>query len=224
LLDFGCGSLRSGRLLIPYLGVGRYFGIDPNRWLIDAGIEQEIGASILALKQPRFDCNPSCRLAVFGADFDFIHAHSVFTHAPSWMIDRFFAEAALVLKQEGLILATYLEGAEDYQGTEWVYPPMVPYTRSGFASVADRHGFALQILRWPHPQQTYFVAGKKPFDGAGLLRSIRQEYGLDLLPRRGPRPGRFFDRMIRLRNWFAAKLHAAEHPPRHAPTEGGDRP
>ena len=31
LLDVGCGSLRIGRLLIPYLNRGKYFGIEPNQ-------------------------------------------------------------------------------------------------------------------------------------------------------------------------------------------------
>ena len=31
LLDVGCGSLRAGRLFIPYLLPGRHFGIEPNR-------------------------------------------------------------------------------------------------------------------------------------------------------------------------------------------------
>jgi hypothetical protein len=38
VLDFGCGSLRAGRLLIPYLLPGRYYGLEPNRWLIEDGI------------------------------------------------------------------------------------------------------------------------------------------------------------------------------------------
>ena len=29
LLDFGCGSLRLGRMAIPYLLEGHYFGIEP---------------------------------------------------------------------------------------------------------------------------------------------------------------------------------------------------
>ena len=29
LLDIGCGSLRIGRLLIPYLNRGKYFGVEP---------------------------------------------------------------------------------------------------------------------------------------------------------------------------------------------------
>ena len=38
LLDFGCGSLRAGRLLIPYLLPGRYFGVEPNAWLVEEAI------------------------------------------------------------------------------------------------------------------------------------------------------------------------------------------
>src|SRR5271169_3068223 len=44
LLDIGCGSLRCGRLFIPYLNAGNYTGIEPNQWLIDEGIRREVGA------------------------------------------------------------------------------------------------------------------------------------------------------------------------------------
>src|SRR5581483_9942228 len=47
LLDFGCGSLRAGRLLIPYLRRGHYYGIDPNRWLVEDGIKRELGCDIM---------------------------------------------------------------------------------------------------------------------------------------------------------------------------------
>jgi hypothetical protein len=40
LLAFGCGSLRAGRLFISYLLPGCYYGLDPSRWLVDAGIEE----------------------------------------------------------------------------------------------------------------------------------------------------------------------------------------
>jgi hypothetical protein len=42
LLDFGCGSLRAVRLLIPYLLPGRYYGLEPNRWLIEDGINTQL--------------------------------------------------------------------------------------------------------------------------------------------------------------------------------------
>ena len=43
LLDIGCGSLRAGRLFIVYLRPGRYVGIEPEQWLLDEGIRQELG-------------------------------------------------------------------------------------------------------------------------------------------------------------------------------------
>ena len=54
LLDIGCGSLRLGRLLIPYLNTCNYVGLDPNKWLIDDGIRYEVGSSLIELRQPTF--------------------------------------------------------------------------------------------------------------------------------------------------------------------------
>lgn len=70
LLDFGCGSLRAGRLFIPWLLPGRYFGIEPNRWLIDDAIRLELGSDMMGLRNPRFDDNDQMRMDVFGTDFD----------------------------------------------------------------------------------------------------------------------------------------------------------
>jgi hypothetical protein len=39
LLDIGCGSLRGGRLFIPYLLPGRYHGIDRDVSLIQEGLD-----------------------------------------------------------------------------------------------------------------------------------------------------------------------------------------
>ena len=54
LLDFGCGSLRAGKLFIPYLDAANYHGQDPNEWLIRDGIENELGADIKKVKKPHF--------------------------------------------------------------------------------------------------------------------------------------------------------------------------
>ena len=70
LLDFGCGSLRAGRLFIPYLEPGRYHGIEPNRWLIDEAIQKELGEDLIRIKQPRFDHNDRFDSGVFGCRFD----------------------------------------------------------------------------------------------------------------------------------------------------------
>ncbi len=52
LLDIGCGSLRIGRLLIPYLNRGKYFGVEPNEWLVDEGIRRELGETLVRNQTP----------------------------------------------------------------------------------------------------------------------------------------------------------------------------
>ena len=44
----------SDDLLIPYLNRGKYFGIEPNEWLVEEGIKQELGESLLQIKRPTF--------------------------------------------------------------------------------------------------------------------------------------------------------------------------
>ena len=76
LLDVGCGSLRAGRLFIPYLNAGNYTGIEPNRWLVEEGIKREIGADLVLIKQPAFFYSDSpAALDGGGGKFDFAVAH-----------------------------------------------------------------------------------------------------------------------------------------------------
>src|SRR6476660_10600545 len=53
VLDIGCGSLRAGRLLIPYLNIGNYTGIEPNKWLVSEGVQHETGQDQIRIKRPR---------------------------------------------------------------------------------------------------------------------------------------------------------------------------
>ena len=55
LLDIGCGSLRVGRLLIPYLLKGNYFGLEPEKWLVNEALANELGRDILGTKN-RLSC------------------------------------------------------------------------------------------------------------------------------------------------------------------------
>jgi SAM-dependent methyltransferase len=81
LLNSGCGSLRVGRLLIPYLLPGNYHGIEPNSWLIEDAIAREIGHDQIRLKRSVFRANADFSSDGFGVAFDFIVAQSVFSHA-----------------------------------------------------------------------------------------------------------------------------------------------
>src|ERR1700758_4721825 len=81
LLDVGCGSLRVGRLLIPYLNHGKYFGLEPNKWLVEEGIRRELGQSLVEIKCPTFFFTDSPESIAKGETaFNFVVAQSIFSH------------------------------------------------------------------------------------------------------------------------------------------------
>ncbi len=53
LLDLGCGALRTGAKLIPYLEPSNYYGIDADLRRLDAGYNQELGQLGLRKRSPR---------------------------------------------------------------------------------------------------------------------------------------------------------------------------
>ena len=82
LLDVGCGSLRIGRLLIPYLNRGKYFGVEPNEWLVEEGIRRELGQSLVEIKGPTFFLPRHSPESIAKAEtaFNFAVAQSIFSH------------------------------------------------------------------------------------------------------------------------------------------------
>jgi hypothetical protein len=113
LLDVGCGSVRGGRLFIPYLLPGNYFGIETESWPIEAGIEHELGASILEVKAPSFLIDSDFTCTAFGRTFDYILAHSVLTHVPLEQVRRCLAEVRRCMTNESVFAATYTPGPND---------------------------------------------------------------------------------------------------------------
>mgnify|MGYP000057314507 CR=1 FL=1 len=158
LLDIGCGSLRAGKLLIAYLLPHRYFGIEPEHWLIEKGIEQECGKDLISIKSPTFSNDTNFTCTTFGQKFDFLLAQSIFSHATEMQIRQCLSQASACMHPQSLFVATFVEGPENYRGTEWVYPGVVTYTQTHLQDLAAEHGLALKLLHWPHPNnQTWAV-------------------------------------------------------------------
>ena len=162
LLDFGCGSLRAGRLFISYLVPGRYYGLEPNRWLVEAGIEEQIGRSMLELKRPTFLYHSDFSASRFGVTFDYILAQSIFSHSGREIIATCFAEFKICLAPNGLVLATFvrphqLDKTGEYEGSGWIYPGCVAYREETIFGLAEKAGLAGRILPWFHPRQTWFA-------------------------------------------------------------------
>lgn len=151
LLDIGCGSLRAGRLFIPYLLPGKYCGLEPNRWLVEEGIKNEVGADLARIKQPTFLHDENFTLTAFGRKFDFLLAQSVFSHAAPQQIARCLQQAKLVLKPGGMFVMNFMRGQTDYAGSEWIYPGCSEYTDAGFERMAAEWKLSFRTLNWFHP-------------------------------------------------------------------------
>ena len=160
LLDFGCGSLRSGKLFIPYLDSGNYYGQEPNQWLIDEGIRNELGDDIIKIKKPMFSNRDDFTID-FKERFDFIVARSVFSHTNLELTKKGLASIYNSLAENGLAAVAIIEG-DDYKGTEtWVYPGCTTFSSNTVSAVFDEIGCEWRRLYWFHPAQTWFVFSRK---------------------------------------------------------------
>ena len=181
LLDVGCGSLRAGRLFVMYLAWGNYYGIDPERWLVEEAIEHELSPGLSDLKQPQFSATVNFNAEPFGVTFDYVLCQSVYTHAPQWMITLSLREAAKVLGEQGIFAATYMESEDDNSDTdEWHYPFVTHFTRERMAELCSDAGLSYIHIDWHHPQFCRWFLACLPEYESGLRAAVNDAHQLRL--------------------------------------------
>lgn len=136
VLDIGCGSLRVGRYLIPYLYKDRYYGYDPNYWLIEEAIKNELTKNILIKKKPSLFDNMEDILS----DFDLIFAHSIFVHAGLNDLKSILYDVKHRLKDNGAFIFNFIEGKDNIK-YEWSYPQGITYSKKTIFEILDYFGF-----------------------------------------------------------------------------------
>lgn len=192
LADVGCGSLRAGRMLIPYLKPDRYFGIEPEGWLIDEGLENELGRDVLKVKRPSFRRVADFSLGGFGVEFDYVLCQSVFSHAYPGLLRLGLRNISASLASSGKLLATFSE-AEPGDGRPgvhsggrvlrngWIDGGVYYHSWEDVVGALAENGMVGRKLDWPHQRQKWFAA---------CLAGSEAEAGIDRLARelRPPRP------------------------------------
>jgi SAM-dependent methyltransferase len=151
LLDLGCGTLRGGRKLIPYLEPGNYSGVDLSSKAIDYA-KDLVEWEGLVEQRPRLLVagDKSLDFGMFADEhFDVILAQSVFTHLPPKHIEACIEHIGPMMEERSLFFFTYLP-APEYARTglkDFRYP------LSFFEEVSERHGFSLEDVSrdYPHP-------------------------------------------------------------------------
>jgi SAM-dependent methyltransferase len=169
MLEIGCGSLRAGKLFLAYLLPGRYHGIEPEEWLLNDGIQHEVGADLINLKQPRFLHDRNFSLSAFNTQFDFLLAQSILSHTSQAQIKQCLSEAKKVMKPSSIFAATYHRGDVNYEGDKWVYPDVIPYRREFIIDLIANEGFQVREIEWSAPNGQYWLLITRPdYQGPAL--------------------------------------------------------
>lgn len=137
MLEIGCGNLRAGRLFIDYLEPGNYYGVDISPDILLAA-QDTIAEHGIAAKLPHLTLVTDLRLQFLpDASFDFVHAHSVFSHSPIEVIDECFAHVGRVMTADGFFDFTFdrTEGTEHQVLREDFY-----YRTQTLIELAAKHG------------------------------------------------------------------------------------
>ncbi|GAG96485.1 unnamed protein product, partial [marine sediment metagenome] len=111
--------LRLGRFLIQYLDSGNYYGIEPDRKLMEEGVRNNHLAELIEAKKPNLRYADDCNMAYFGIQFDYIIAYSIFTHMPIEQIEMSLASVYDAMNRETIFLMTYFEGKRDNALKDW---------------------------------------------------------------------------------------------------------
>jgi len=160
LLDFGCGELRLGRLMLQYLDKGNYFGIEPEKELVREGIGKYHLAELMAAKNPHIKFNDDCDLAIFGMEFDYIIAQSVFTHMPESQILKSLASAGRAMHRGSIFVANYKEGKGDYLGKDWTQAN-ITYRPATMKKLIDGCGLVSSPLQMIHTTRQEWLLIRK---------------------------------------------------------------
>jgi hypothetical protein len=166
LLDIGCGALRGGVKLIPWLEPGGYWGIDRNAALLDVGYAIELGRLGLTARQPRMQLVQleDFEFESLNAKFDMAIAQSVFTHLSLDRIRRCLTQLAPSMTPAASFFATFFElGDQAKRHEPQVHQPggmtsygnrsFYHYRLKDFAKAIEGLPWSLDYLgEWGHPR------------------------------------------------------------------------
>lgn len=104
LLDLGCGSLRAGSWLIPYLNPGDYLGYECLAEAVICGIAARPD---LMEYEPEFCIGSDFDLSGFSKRPDFVIAQSLFTHLPPVLCMEALEGVAAISTPQTVFYATF---------------------------------------------------------------------------------------------------------------------
>lgn len=121
VLDFGCGTLRTGRKLIPFLETGNYYGIDISPIALDY-CHQTVQDNVeLKEKQPLLHSNSPEQLIPVNNTFDFIICFSVIYDMPERVFEQFLNEAIDHMHEDSVFVFSWCKRNVTYRATDKLF-------------------------------------------------------------------------------------------------------
>lgn len=155
VLDVGCGSLRVGKLLIPYLNAGNYTGIEPNSEMLMAGLTYELSTPMINDKAPVFGASPEF-IPPHAGHFDLVIAIQVFIHCgPQQFVDFLTKMREL----SSMVYVTLKIDEENPGTTDWPNPANIRYPAASHQQTVYDWGLLRGILS----ETGWKVHRKSPF-------------------------------------------------------------
>lgn len=162
VLDVGCGALRVGRFLLTYLEPGCYVGVEPNQWLLDRALAEEVGHDLIKIKQAQFDDRSDFDMVGLGP-FEGVLISAIFVHTDHLQMTALLQSSAQVLKPGGKIVCNLWESGphEEREGGGWRYPEIYPHY---FPCLRARlpSAFAITKVAAFGPQSWYVINRSEP--------------------------------------------------------------
>lgn len=153
--DYGCGSLRLGTELIPYLNSGNYFGLDMTDYFFPFG-KQLIDAEIWKTKQPILMLiNDKSIEEIRKKNIDFLMSCAVLPHIPQPEIPQFFRNILRLIKPEGKAFVdfTMSETITKLSMATWAYPAKL------IEGIACREGAIVSLHKLDPKDASWYLPG-----------------------------------------------------------------
>lgn len=142
LLDFGCGTLRTGKHLIDFLEPDRYAGVDISRGAVEYARTLIETDERLAGKRPTVQVVRPFQELDLPWSPDFILCHSVFTHLPRRAALRTFRQLRRAMSPgTRLAVTAFCGGTYRYRNYKNIQHPV-----DEFVDLSRRAGIDLEVV------------------------------------------------------------------------------
>jgi SAM-dependent methyltransferase len=109
VLDVGCGSLSTGRHLLAFVGEQHYWGVEPERARIEAGVRFELPQAGVSPERGTLVVSDTFDLSSIPRRFDFAISENLFSRLSLNRIARCIASVVRHLAPDGRFFATWYE-------------------------------------------------------------------------------------------------------------------